>query len=385
MKTRILRIAAVCMLGGISTITSSAQSWSILGNNGTAPSTNFLGTKDRQSLVFRTSNVERMRILNTGNIGIGLTVPRAKLNVQSSQYVNLTSPGILMLGNQTQYNMAMDVDVIQARNNGSAANLYLNYYGGYTLLGVSGAVAISTDGTLTTTGRVGIHGSSNASYALTVNTNSLNGINVTDGGNAYAFYATKSGALAGILVEKTSTTSYDACVWGNSKGTATGVQGNSATGVGVYGITGNSSNYAGYFAGSVYTTGSFVASGINLKHNINKLDKAMDVIGRSDPKIYEYNSESNFKSMHLPEGQHYGLIAEEVEKVLPTLVKQSKFEAAPDESVATGTAPVAIDFKALNYTELIPIMIKGMQEQQAIIEKQQEQINQLKQMLHAGQ
>ena len=385
MKTRSLCIAAVCMLSAISTLTSSAQSWSILGNTGTAPATNFLGTKDGQALVFRTANVERMRILNTGNIGIGLTVPRARLNVVSPQYVTLTTPGILMLGNQAQYNMAMDVDVIQARYNGSASSLYLNYYGGYTFLGPGGSAAISTDGTFTTTGGVGIHGGTNSSYALNVNTNSLNGINVTDGGNAYAFYASKSGSLAGIYVQKTSTSSNDACIWGNSTGSARGMEAHSATGIGLYAYTDNSSSYAAYFGGNVYTTGSYLPSGLNLKHNVNKLDKAMDVIERLDPKIYEYNSESNFKSMHLPEGQHYGLVAEEVEKVLPTLVKQSKFEAATDESVAGGTAPAAIDFKALNYTELIPIIIKGMQEQQAIIEKQQEQINRLRQMLQAGQ
>ena len=88
--------------------------------------------------------------------------------------------------------------------------------------------------------------------------------------------------------------------------------------------------------------------------------------------------------MNLPEGQHYGLIAEDVEKVLPALVKQSKFETATDESSKNGTTTAAVDFKALNYTELIPIMIKGMQEQQAMIEKQQQQINELKQMLQAG-
>jgi Chaperone of endosialidase len=381
MKNLTVQLAAVWMLTAASTQTSSAQAWSTLGNTGTNPPSSFLGTKDRKALALKTNNVERMRISPTGNVGIGIANPVAKLNVLSSQAASLTSPGFLMLGNVAQYNMALDYNVIQARYNGQAFPLYLNYYGGFTFLGPSGAVQISTDGTLTTSGRVAINGASNSSYALNVNPNGLSaGINVTDGRNAYALNATKSGSLAGIYVQKTSTSSYDACVWGNSTGSATGVQGNSATGVGVYGITNNSANYAGFFVGNVYSSGSFIPSGLNLKHNVNKLDKAMDVIGRLDPKIYQYNSEKNFKSMNLPEGQHYGLIAEDVENVLPTLVKQSKFEPATDESVAAGTAPAAIDFKALNYTELIPIMIKGMQEQQAVIEKQQQQIAELKQM-----
>ena len=37
-----------------------------------------------------------------------------------------------------------------------------------------------------------------------------------------------------------------------------------------------------------------------------------------------------------------------------------------------------IDFKALNYTELIPIMIKGMQEQQTIIEELKKQMVEMK-------
>ena len=111
--------------------------------------------------------------------------------------------------------MAFDIDVIQARYNGTPASLYLNYYGGYTYLGPSGMVAIASDGTLTTA-RAGINGSSNSSYALNVNaSSSLNGINVTGGVDAYTLNATKSGLLAGIYVTKTSTSSVDACVWGN--------------------------------------------------------------------------------------------------------------------------------------------------------------------------
>src|SRR5256885_10893880 len=66
---------------------------------------------------------------------------------------------------------------------------------------------------------------------------------------------------------------------------------------------------------------------------------------------------------------------------------QSKVSADAKSSNAQSTTSVmtktgdAIDYKALNYTELIPIMIKGMQEQQAVIDKQQKQINQQQQQI----
>src|SRR5215471_12964485 len=89
--------------------------------------------------------------------------------------------------------------------------------------------------------------------------------------------------------------------------------------------------------------------------------------------------------MNLPLGGHYGLVAQDVEKILPNLVKDTKFypaKAVPTESENSKNTE-AIDFKALNYTELIPIMIKGMQEQQAMIQQQQQQIDELKQMVQA--
>jgi len=61
-----------------------AQNWLTAGNNGTNPPTNFLGTIDSKAIVFKTANIERARILSGGNMGIGLTNPLQKFDVNGN-------------------------------------------------------------------------------------------------------------------------------------------------------------------------------------------------------------------------------------------------------------------------------------------------------------
>jgi trimeric autotransporter adhesin len=64
---------------------SGGKDWALLGNNGTNSSTNFIGTIDAQDVVIRTTNTERLRVLATGNVGIGNNSPSsAKLMVNST-------------------------------------------------------------------------------------------------------------------------------------------------------------------------------------------------------------------------------------------------------------------------------------------------------------
>ncbi|MBC7411202.1 MAG: hypothetical protein H7331_01945, partial [Bacteroidia bacterium] len=63
-----------------------SQAWLLKGNAGTNASANFIGTTDNSSLRIRTNNTERMIVDNTtGNVGVGLNNPIAKLQVNTNR------------------------------------------------------------------------------------------------------------------------------------------------------------------------------------------------------------------------------------------------------------------------------------------------------------
>ncbi len=102
--------------------------WTILGNAGTTAATNFIGTVDGNDFVVKTNNTEQMRVLATGNVGIGLVAPLAKFHVQ-------VAAGVAIRGTQTGF--------------GSG---YLGFGGAISLgtFGVTnGAVVYSEEGTAT--------------------------------------------------------------------------------------------------------------------------------------------------------------------------------------------------------------------------------------------
>lgn len=153
---------------------------------------------------------------------------------------------------------------------------------------------------------------------------------------------------------------------------------------GVYGRASNGSvSTAGYFEGDVTYTGNLTGpSDAKLKENVQPFSNALTLLNSLQPKTYQFIQTGVYGKIGLPKGLQYGLIAQDVEVLFPNLVKNSVgFIQSPNVSAVEGSAldttqsklPQKYEFKSINYTGLIPVMIQAIKEQQAQIELLQQQ------------
>jgi hypothetical protein len=109
----------------------------------------------------------------------------------------------------------------------------------------------------------------------------------------------------------------------------------------------------------VFSFGVQLASDARLKRNIKPITNAIELIKKF--RAVGYDKRENIKSETYAEHE-YGFIAQEVQKVLPELVKVGNDK---DKILS------------VNYNSLIPILTKGMQEQENKIREQEQLIQSL--------
>jgi hypothetical protein len=92
---------------------TSATAWQLLGNSGTVAGTNFIGTIDAIDFVVKTTNTERLRVLSTGNVGIGTASPTlARLQVAGAA----ASLGLYVSGLNTTYGAGQFYRLVASAN-----------------------------------------------------------------------------------------------------------------------------------------------------------------------------------------------------------------------------------------------------------------------------
>lgn len=167
-------------------------------------------------------------------------------------------------------------------------------------------------------------------------------------------------------------------------GTNVGMTVNAATAAELNGLVFINDNLT--VQGNIQHTGSITqTSDRNLKENIQPLQNGLSTIMKLNPTTYNFRGNGEYNGLRLSTGLHYGLIAQEVEEVLPSLVKNNLHTYSeikmnghgPDATSETQTEKT-MEYKTMNYTELIPVLIKGMQEQQAEIERLKKEIEELR-------
>lgn len=139
-------------------------------------------------------------------------------------------------------------------------------------------------------------------------------------------------------------------------------------------------DWAAYINGpGLITNGPWVPSDAQLKTNVQTIQNASQTLNQLKPVTYLFNAEAQ-NIMNVPTNNQYGLIAQELQAVIPELVTTTKVPKSIDITDSTATAlnssTGSIDeISVVNYQGLIPVLIAAFQEQSARITQLEAQLN----------
>jgi hypothetical protein len=297
---------------------ANSPAWMTLGNSGLINGTHFLGTTDNIDLRFRTNNLERITIKNTGAIGLFTNAP-------ATTWLHSIPP---TLANDFQFKWD---------NN--------------------------------------LNGDAPARFQSTQVTNGNRVFLGVTNYNSTAFAAT---AVMGLALNNTVTSGLAG---------AEGVRGfnNSTSGIGVYaGFTGGNQPsaigwalFANGWAGGI--TPWLNVSDERFKTNISVIEGALGKILQIRGVEYNFNSQQ-FPKMNFSDTRQIGFIAQEIEAVFPSMVQTKGVAVDGGEEISNGfSAPrESYNMKAVAYTDLIPVLVEAIKEQQKMIDELRKEIDILK-------
>jgi len=266
---------------------------------------------------------ERMRITSGGNVGIGTTTP---------DLYSLNFPRQFTVSNATASGYSSIAIAGGAGGGGGVdfGNQTVRHAGIFSL-DVSG-IALYTNGT-------------NSGTTITER------MRITSGGETL-FNTTSNSATSGTGFKILTNGEIPAVVTAASTDGGRTSYTLYSTGAGAFRF------YVGA-GGTIFATSTSISaiSDISLKTNIRNLDKGLDEIMKLKPRRFDWKNGDNDDVM--------GFIAQEVEEIFPELIGEYMYNKTDSK-------------KSLKMGDLLPSLVKAIQEQQVQIEAQQSQIEALK-------
>jgi hypothetical protein len=244
---------------------------------------------------------------------------------QSALYVFGRNSGISIIGGNGENN-----HIVFGNTSAPAfARIYTD--NGTTAAGGNMYFNVGTDTTRLTISTTGVatFSSTSTNYNTLTVTNGSGKVNATIGGAGGSANFGVLGLLDNTSTERvqltTDTTAWSFIVSGLSVGTTV------------------NSGYKLYVSGTIYATGNITAnSDLTLKKNLAIIENPTDKLMQLNGYAYQWKSDDSHQ---------YGVIAQEVEKILPY-------------AVSTGTDGI----KGVSYNQIIPVLIEAVKEQKAKIE-----------------
>jgi hypothetical protein len=144
-------------------------------------------------------------------------------------------------------------------------------------------------------------------------------------------------------------------------------------------------NWAGFFQGNLNVNGTYYQNGgvftsdQQFKTNINDINDANSIIEQLQPREFYFDT-TNSLGMNFSSEKQYGLIAQEVENILPELVGNNSIGATLD-SLGNIITP-AYNYKTLNYNAFIGILLQAQKESNQTINNQDSMINSLQEQIN---
>jgi hypothetical protein len=330
-----------------------------------------IGTNDNQSLALETNGTVRMFVSSSGNVGIRTTDPRANLEVEGGTGININNLGEIM------------------------PNLYRDGgNGGFLIRSYNKTTNVFTNNvSVTPEGRMGIGttapqslnaaanhivlggGSGNTGATIFSGTSSFGSLHFADGTNgseAFRGYINYdhtndlmnfgTGGSGRMGINSSGTTFI------HGGGFTTSIQPNNqinsylnGSGTAMYlNFQGNGPIYAGSNYAVLYG-----GSDRRIKSDIKDAQPTLNKLLSLTPKTFRYKER--------PEFTNYGFIAQEVEEIMPEIVKTS-------EGISMCNGEEIVDQKSIESYGLAwaSILVKAIQEQQALIKELQDEMVLLK-------
>lgn len=279
--------------------------------------TNFLGPINATDLKFRTNNLERMTIESDGMIGINTPTPLAYLNFEANAVMGASGFHLLWDGN-TAGNQSLARFQNTQTNNGSRGVFGITNYSG-TTFAANGVMGLALNGVGTS---AGVEGFSNSNDGVGVLTGFIGGNTLVNG------WALFSDGWAG------GTTA-----WQN-------------------------------------------ISDRRIKKDIQNIESPLEKIKQLNGVTYFYDN-SIFPELRLDETTlQMGFIAQEIESVFPHLVREANIPGLPEkEDNSMSRKQTMYQLKTFSYSNIVPLLLEGIKEQQKEIESLEQRIKALEEKI----